>query len=625
MKRPWQIWTLFALCTAVVLPSVAWLSLRILQLDHAESLARHQAALEENISVALWRMDTFLMPLLAQEAARSPLMYQSTRAFELAGEVKPNVAIESERATSFEFVRLYFQLSSDGRCTSPQVDEKIGRQTKGILDDRIAAETPYALLHKLQRKLVYETLLRNAPAEVNSSFDARLSTGNELVRQQHGGVSPVVTNAYESDAPPRVAGAARNSNAAAAPAEGYVSASQTENVQRSWEEKSQNDLFQRNRAFQAYAQTQVVEPPLSANSPLAHVSAVSVGVSRPIWVGNELLLVRRAQVNDETFVQGCWLNWQGIQEQLQAETSDLVPQITFAPVLIDQEVNEGRVLATLPVRVIAPHVVVVPRNWTPIQLALITAWACIASAFFALALLFWGVVTLSERRAAFVAAVTHELRTPLTTFRMYSEMLANDMAPVNRRQDYLRILQSEANRLTHLVDNVLSYARLERGKRSVRKTSINVRELLSQWTPQLAERAAQAGFVLTIDMKPDAASAIVTTDPQAVGQILSNLVDNSTKYANVAGNRRIEISSEIAKRKVVIQVKDFGPGLSTAQRRQLFKPFCKTVHEAAVTAPGVGLGLSLCRRLAKEIGGRLDYQPASDGACFALELPLAGK
>ncbi len=621
MKRPWQIWTLFALCTAVVLPSVAWLSLRILQLDHAESLARHQAALEENISVALWRMDTFLMPFLAQEAARSPLMYQSTRAFELAGEANPDVAIESERAASFEFVRLYFQLSSDGRCTSPQVDEKIGSQKKSILDDRIAAETPYALLHKLQRALDYETLLRNAPAEVNSSFDAKLSTGNELVRQQHGGVSPVVTNAYESNA--RSPGAARNSNAAAAPAEGYVSASQTGNAQRSWEEKSQNDLFQRNRAFQAYAQTQVVEPPLSANSPLSHVSAVSVGVSRPIWVGNELLLVRRAQVNDETFVQGCWLNWQGIQEQLEVETSDLVPQITFAPVLIDQEVNQGRVLATLPVRVIAPQAVVVQRNWTPIQLALATAWACIASAFFALALLFWGVVTLSERRAAFVAAVTHELRTPLTTFRMYSEMLANDMAPVDRRQDYLRILQSEANRLTHLVDNVLSYARLEKGKRSVPRISVPVEELLAQWSPQLAERAAQAGFVLTIDMKPDAASAMVTTDPQAVGQILSNLVDNSTKYANVAGNRRIEISSELAKRKLVIQVKDFGPGLSVAQRRQLFKPFCKTVHEAAVTAPGVGLGLSLCRRLAKEIGGRLDYQPASDGACFVLELPLA--
>ncbi len=72
-----------------------------------------------------------------------------------------------------------------------------------------------------------------------------------------------------------------------------------------------------------------------------------------------------------------------------------------------------------------------------------------------------GVLALSERRASFVSAVTHELRSPLTTFRMYAEMLAEGMVRDEQQRDrYLSTLRQEADRLSHLVDNVLQYARL---------------------------------------------------------------------------------------------------------------------------------------------------------------------
>ena len=73
-----------------------------------------------------------------------------------------------------------------------------------------------------------------------------------------------------------------------------------------------------------------------------------------------------------------------------------------------------------------------------------------------------GLIRLSERRAVFVSAVTHELRTPLTTFNMYTEMLPSGLVPKGREMAYVDILKNEAGRLTHLVDNVLSYARVER-------------------------------------------------------------------------------------------------------------------------------------------------------------------
>ena len=98
--------------------------------------------------------------------------------------------------------------------------------------------------------------------------------------------------------------------------------------------------------------------------------------------------------------------------------------------------------------------------------ALLIGWGGAFLAVAAAAALLHGVMTLSERRAAFVSSVTHELRTPLTTFRMYAEMLANGMVPdAARRQEYYETLQRESERLTLLVENVLAYARLERGRK----------------------------------------------------------------------------------------------------------------------------------------------------------------
>ena len=104
-----------------------------------------------------------------------------------------------------------------------------------------------------------------------------------------------------------------------------------------------------------------------------------------------------------------------------------------------------------------------------------------------------GVVALSERRAAFVSSVTHELRTPLTTFRMYADMLARGMVPdAERRQQYLETLRTEAERLTHLVENVLSYARLERGRGGAAARARDGRPT-GRTPPGPTDRARQAG------------------------------------------------------------------------------------------------------------------------------------
>jgi signal transduction histidine kinase len=114
-------------------------------------------------------------------------------------------------------------------------------------------------------------------------------------------------------------------------------------------------------------------------------------------------------------------------------------------------------------------------------------------------------------------------------------------------------------------------------------------------------------------------------DVMAVEQILFNLTDNACKYAapdTITRELRVNVTAD--SKWIRIEVEDFGPGLPPGQLRMLFQPFSKSATEAAHSAPGVGLGLALSRRLAREVGGDLSYEAKlSRGATFCLRLPCA--
>jgi signal transduction histidine kinase len=348
-------------------------------------------------------------------------------------------------------------------------------------------------------------------------------------------------------------------------------------------------------------------------------TTIREGISRPVWIDDKLLFAHRVQRGDNTVIQGCWLDWAGLRSELLSEVADLLPG---ADLVAAPPGERWHVLATLPVQLTVPVPPLPDSGWSPIRLALAAVWGCLAMAALACAWLLAGVVALSERRASFVSAVTHELRTPLTTFRMYAEMLAGDMVPSpEQRKKYLETLCVEADRLTHLVDNVLLYARLERCKPGKNRTTVTASQLVDRFDSRLSDRAAQADMQLQLHVSDEVNQVTLSTDPGAVEQIIFNLVDNACKYASPTDDRRIVLSVEPAGAQLNLSVRDFGPGLSKAARRRLFEPFSKSSEEAAVTAPGVGLGLALCRRLATELGGRLTLREASPGAEFVLSLP----
>src|SRR6185437_8992044 len=147
-----------------------------------------------------------------------------------------------------------------------------------------------------------------------------------------------------------------------------------------------------------------------------------------------------------------------LKETLLASIVDLLPEAGLESAPAVTETNQERMLAALPIKLVPGKLSAsMVSGLTPIQLSLVVAWICTLLAALAVGGLLLGVVTLSERRSAFVSAVTHELRTPLTTFRMYTEMVVQGMVPdAEQRGRYLNTLRIEADRLSHLVENVLA-------------------------------------------------------------------------------------------------------------------------------------------------------------------------
>jgi signal transduction histidine kinase len=267
----------------------------------------------------------------------------------------------------------------------------------------------------------------------------------------------------------------------------------------------------------------------------------------------------------------------------------------------------------------------------PVGATLYVAWAGVLAAIAAVGLVVRAIIDLGERRGRFVSAVTHELRTPLTTFCLYSEMLADDMVRDEKsKREYLTTLKRESQRLAKIVENVLCYARLAEVRASAQTQALDAGELLDRVTPALARRAAEAGMQLVVETN-SARGVTIDVDPQTVERILTNLVDNACKYARgyavsgVAEDHRIHLVTHAAPGRLEIRIADHGPGIPRAHRRKVFRPFSRAGIGEAHAAPGLGLGLSLARGLARELGGdlRLGQIPDSfaSGTVMCLVLP----
>lgn len=601
MKRPWQVWLVFVVCVLGAAGAMAWLTKQALDADRLRRAAEAEAELDERVSLALWRMDTELAPIIAEEVIRPPAAFRPS-----------NVAVEPP-----QYVLLQFEARPNGTWWSPQVPLKKSSKLPGLTELSAAVDLQ-KLLPQLPRtplptadyvsKNLYASNAQLPSEQIESSENPfQFFEGNSA---NQPGQQQMPTTLQTTEKPSQ------------------QSADDSQQVAKA------ADFQQRNRRYQSAAQQGLLnmqrqaanappEFPSQKNDRMPEQLPEQVGVSRPVWVGERLLLARRVAASGETLVQGCWLDWPRLKSRLLAEATDLLTQADLVPVNGDAATDPSRMLAGLPVRLVVGETSVAAAAGPTLRWALWLGWGAVLVAVAAAAALLHGVMTLSERRAAFVSSVTHELRTPLTTFRMYAEMLARGMVPdAQRRQEYFNTLEREAERLTLLVENVLAYARLERGRKPQAQDRVTLASLLDRVGTRLEQRVAQADMQCVVQLDENAAREEFTTDQAVVEQILFNLVDNAAKYARNATDRRIHVEANRNGQSMRLVVRDHGPGIERNGWSGRTQPFGKSAHESADSAPGVGLGLALCQRLARQLGGRLEIADAAGGgASVTLLLP----
>ncbi|HTN74571.1 MAG TPA: hypothetical protein VL096_04970, partial [Pirellulaceae bacterium] len=334
MRRPWQIWSLFVLCLAIVLPAMAWLTHQTLAADRAEWLARWHAEREETIGSVLWQMDTQLTPLLAQEAARPHFVYSSfyTAPTVLPGGNKVDIPqVKAKLATtpaewsarqlpsplltqSSPYVLLHFQMNAEGQLTSPQVPDE--RLAKLAADQGVTTCNPElhrARLEELQQSVTFQrvaSLLPTVRVTENGVAQWQLANANEIAAPQRDALS--VGNALEYSQVKEELEVAQNEEFTAAngpPAQQALPNSQggAQNfLTNSRQSRAANDLQQRNQAYQSATQRQVLEQRWNYFA-APELKYVSEGINQPIWLDGRLLLARRVNVGDTEIIQGCWL------------------------------------------------------------------------------------------------------------------------------------------------------------------------------------------------------------------------------------------------------------------------------------------------------------------------------
>lgn len=621
MKSQRLLWGVYAACAAVMLLTLVWVSVMVVRLEGAEQNAREEAQQQEAVRLALWRMDSWFMTRLAQESARPYFEYQpfypQARAYtRLLSEIEPGDVMTPSPLLTFrsEYIRLHFQMSPGGSLSSPQAP--VGQM-------RDLAGSDYLSAAAIDSNLAVRNHLRQI---LGPDMVAGCVAANEAEEMK----SEMADLAVSPSAPPggEAAGFAYKLSPAVNAAKPALRAS----AAPPQEMLSAQEFSKRKGAYQQNVDAAFEAQPITLDKDDSNRPAIVVGSLAPVWIGNstastepELLFIRRVRVDKAEYYQGFLCNWQALKAALLHEITDLVPNPALSPIVetAPYEHAWGSRLATVPVSLSIGQLAVVPASvFTPVRVTIGVAWLAVLLGMAAVAATLKQSIAIGEKRSRFATAVTHELRTPLTTFRMYTEMLADGMIQdPEQRQVYLTTLKDESGRLASLVENVLSYARLEGGRRVGKSGDIAVGELVAQVKPLLQRRVADARMILECEtgIPPE---SVVHTDAESYNQILFNLVDNACKYAFGATDRSIQLKIAEENGRLCTTVCDHGSGISPSQARMIFEPFERGSF-AASDKPGIGLGLALSRRLARDLGGDLVCKPAHEGgACFELVLPI---
>lgn len=228
------------------------------------------------------------------------------------------------------------------------------------------------------------------------------------------------------------------------------------------------------------------------------------------------------------------------------------------------------------------------------------------------------------QQSDFIAEMVHELRTPLAAIKASTALLLRPTLPDDLRQEIVRTMQAEAERLARLTTDFLDLARLESGRSRLEIQVFDVKALVEECLDIVRHQAQERQIDIRIEGKPLNAEA----DREKIKQVMLNLLTNAIKYNREGGSVTCAIDlREPAHNSdpgyLTVQVRDTGYGISREDQQHVFDKFYRIAGTAEKT-PGTGLGLSIARRIIEAHGCTLDLQSEPGmGTTFFFTLPLA--
>lgn len=575
--------------TALALAGVAFLIALGVLLGRSLDAAREQQTLRrEAVAERVFdALEADLAELLATEEARPFVQWRhewvpSGAAGTEASPTRSPLAELPERP----YVLGYFQIEPDGTFATPLADDGSGSGS-GSSPEVVARVD---LLRELNDDLVADNRL--AVANID-----RANVDNEAQREQQ-------LRAY--DEPPV-------QQQAALPDDVQI---QRALNKQSKVKQARSAEFNRN-AFNADLDqlSNFLEGSSYADAPAAP-DALDVRTTPFVGeaIGDRLRLVRTVEIGEERWIQGVVLDRAGLEDWLEARLLDGSLEgylaLTWGDEAGETDPRAGRwshrfaePFAELRVQV---DLGATTDSGAPLILGLgVGLVLALVVGLLAVERSLAAMVARAEERERFIAAVTHELRTPLTSIRMYSEMLEQGMVGEPERQrHYHSTIRGEAERLSRLVEQVLTLAQLagarpgEGGGEPAREPIADVVDrVVTVLEPQARE--ADVG----VDVQLDGEVATWRLPGDALTQVLTNLLDNAIKFGGAG--KPVELRGQAEGGGVRLRVRDRGPGVEAAELARIFEAFARGRRADEDAVRGTGIGLALVRSLVESQGGEI--------------------
>jgi signal transduction histidine kinase len=237
----------------------------------------------------------------------------------------------------------------------------------------------------------------------------------------------------------------------------------------------------------------------------------------------------------------------------------------------------------------------------------------------ALRLAFAEAEAANHAKADFLSVMSHELRTPLNAIVGYIELLEGEIGgPLNDTQrSYIERVKGSAQHLRSLVEEVLTYARIEAGAEQVARREVDLRDVVREAESLVAPAAAEKGLALEVQLPEE--PILVETDPERVRRILVNLAGNAVKFTREG---RVTLSLRSEGDWITLRVEDTGPGIAEEDMEKIFEPFWQADPSTTRAAGGTGLGLAITRRMVDLLGGQIQVTAKLEtGTSVLVRLP----